>query len=292
MTTFDSDGLRLAAVFTTPQAVTPKNGFPGVVLAQGLSGVKNVILPKVAQAFAESGIATLAFDYRGCGESEGDPQRLFPLERIADIRNSVAFLRTSDGVDPDRIGVYGVSYGAGLATYVAAVDETVKCVAAIAGVVDGADFLRGLRTLDDWITFKDRLEQDRIGRGNCHPSSVVPVTDVLPFPQRFFERYKAIFAANSSPATPVAQITLESAQAMAEFCLSSSVHRLRGRAALVVHGVRDDVIAIEDVRRVVAQMPEPTHFVQMDGCDHIDLDGGPAHERATRLASEFFEKTL
>lgn len=292
MLDFESDGLRLAAAVTIPQGASPKSGFPGVVLAQGLSGVKNVILPEVAQAFAQSGIATLAFDYRGCGESEGDPQRLFPLERIADIRNAAACLRTSDGVDPGRVGVYGVSYGAGLAAYATAIDETVKCVAAIAGVVDGADFLRGLRTLDDWITFKDRLEQDRVDRGNGKPSAVVPVTDVLPFPPRFYERYRANFAANSSPAKPVAQITLQSAQAMADFCLSSSVHHLHGRPAFVVHGTRDDVIAIEDVRRIVALMPEDTQFVQMDGCDHIDLDGGPAHQRATGLACEFFKNNL
>lgn len=30
----------------------------------------------------------------------------------------------------------------------------------------------------------------------------------------------------------------------------------------------------------------------MEACDHIDLDGGPAHEKATRLACEFFEKNL
>jgi dipeptidyl aminopeptidase/acylaminoacyl peptidase len=99
---FTSDGLTIAAVLTLPQAAQPESGFPAVVLAQGLSGVKNVIMPDVARALAEAGIATLAFDYRGCGESEGDPQRLFPLERVTDICNAAAFLRSQPLIDASR----------------------------------------------------------------------------------------------------------------------------------------------------------------------------------------------
>lgn len=289
---FISQDLKISAVLTLPQTAKPDGGFPAVVLAQGLSGVKNVIMPEIAQTFAQAGIATLAFDYRGCGESEGDSQRLFPLERVTDILNAAAFLRSQAAIDAARIGIYGVSYGAGQALYAAALDPEVRCVVSVAGAIDGADFLRGLRTLDEWIVFKDRLRQDRIDRTAGKPSAVVPVTEVLPFPQRFLERYRAIFAANSTAAKPVASITLESAEAMAAFDLSGAVHRLAGRPALVVQGNRDDVIAIEDVLRVFRCMPEPKRFVEMTGCDHIDLDGGPAHERQVALAREFFTTHL
>ena len=45
---------------------------PAIVLCQGLSGVKHKVLPDIAKIFAQNGYAVLAFDYRGCGESEGD----------------------------------------------------------------------------------------------------------------------------------------------------------------------------------------------------------------------------
>lgn len=289
---FTSEGATVAAVLTLPQSPRPQGGFPGVVLAQGLSGVKNVIMPELAQAFAQAGIATLAFDYRGCGESEGDPHRLFPLERVTDILNAAAFLRSQPSIDSQRAGVYGVSYGAGQALYAAAQDAQIRCVASVAGAIDGIDFLRGLRTLEDWLAFKDRLRQDRADRANGTPSAIVPVSDVLPFPARFLERYKAIFASNATAAKPVAQVTLESAEAMVAFDLSSAVHALAGRPVLVVHGDRDDVIAIEDVLKVFRAIPEPKQFAEMTGCDHIDLDGGPAHERQVALARDFFNANL
>lgn len=289
---FASEGAKIAAVLTLPQGQPPQGGFPAVVLAQGLSGVKNVIMPEIAQTFAQSGIATLAFDYRGCGESEGDQHRLFPLERVTDIVNAAAFLRSQQAIDSTRIGIYGVSYGAGQALYAAAQDMQIRCVASVAGAIDGVDFLRGLRTLEEWLAFKDRLLQDRADRAGGKPPAVVPVSDVLPFPARFIERYKAIFAANATTAKPVAEITLESAEAMIAFDLSSAVHSLAGRPVLVIHGDRDDVIAIEDVLEVFRAIPEPKQFVQMTGCDHIDLDGGPAHERQVALARDFFKANL
>lgn len=77
-----------------------------------------------------------------------------------------------------------------------------------------------------------------------------------------------------------------------QHCDASVVHRLAGRHALVVHGDGDGVMAIEDVLRVYACMPQVKEFVEMTGCDHIDLDGGPAHDRQVRLALNFFPKTL
>ncbi len=71
------------------------------------------------------------------GESEGEPGRLYPLEQAEDIRNGLTFLETNQKVNPDRLGLMGFSFGAGMAPYVAGIDERVKCSISVAGWGDG-----------------------------------------------------------------------------------------------------------------------------------------------------------
>ena len=51
---------------------SPDHRVPAVVLCQGLSGVRDPVLPEVARCFAAAGFASLAFDYHGYGQSDGE----------------------------------------------------------------------------------------------------------------------------------------------------------------------------------------------------------------------------
>ena len=54
----------------------------------------------------------LTFDYRFLGASGGEPRRqIIPLRQIEDIRNAVTFLQLQPEVDPERLGLFGVSLG-------------------------------------------------------------------------------------------------------------------------------------------------------------------------------------
>ncbi|MCL6588986.1 MAG: alpha/beta hydrolase [Firmicutes bacterium] len=64
-----------------------------------------------AQAFAAAGFAALTFDYQSFGASEGERGRLNPAEQIIDIRSFITFLQTLPEVEPERIGLWGSSYG-------------------------------------------------------------------------------------------------------------------------------------------------------------------------------------
>lgn len=58
---------------------------PLIILCHGFCGIRNVLLPCFANAFTEAGFATITFDYRGFGESEGERGRLVPAMQIEDI---------------------------------------------------------------------------------------------------------------------------------------------------------------------------------------------------------------
>ena len=67
-------GARLAGVLRLPdEQPEPGSPAPAVLLCQGLSGVKHLVLPEVARALAARGFASLRFDYAGYGDSEGEP---------------------------------------------------------------------------------------------------------------------------------------------------------------------------------------------------------------------------
>ena len=59
---------------------------PTIVLAHGFSGVKEMFLDSYAEAFAQVGLASLVFDHRNFGASEGAPRQ--EIDRIESLFTS------------------------------------------------------------------------------------------------------------------------------------------------------------------------------------------------------------
>lgn len=115
---FSSGGIRCAGWLTLPAGPGPH---PAVVLVHGLGATHDMMLPQYEQHFASAGIATLAFDYRYTGDSEGLPRQQFSMRRQRhDVESAIAFLHTHPGIDRDRIALWGTSLGAMHVTLIAA----------------------------------------------------------------------------------------------------------------------------------------------------------------------------
>ena len=147
---FESEGLRLA----THLAMPPGGGrmaanLAGVVLCHGFpagaGGARTSAstYPELADRLAqEVGCAALTFNFRGCGQSEGD----FSLGGwLADLGAAVDHLQKSAPVGD--VWVVGSSTGGSLAICAAARDERIRGVAALAA---RADF-------DDWASHPRRF---------------------------------------------------------------------------------------------------------------------------------------
>jgi uncharacterized protein len=120
---FYSEGSLIKGHLYTPDSAS---NAPIVILVHGFAGVKEMLLPAFAEHFAANGMAALTFDYRGFGESEGAPGRLVPHEQITDIRNAITCATTLDGIDSNRIGLWGTSYGGANAIVAASRDRRVN----------------------------------------------------------------------------------------------------------------------------------------------------------------------
>jgi len=98
---------------------------PVVVMAHGLSGTRRDRLGPFAERFAEAGFAALAFDHRGFGDSDGEPDRFDPAMQLEDWRAAIAFARSLPGIDASRVVTFGSSMGGGNALAAAAEDPGV-----------------------------------------------------------------------------------------------------------------------------------------------------------------------
>ncbi|OBI88352.1 alpha/beta hydrolase [Mycobacterium asiaticum] len=87
---------------------------PLIVMAHGLGAVRTMRLDAYAERFSAAGYACLVFDYRNFGDSEGQPRQLLDIDmQLADWAAAVAFARTLPGFDPNRIALWGTSFGGG-----------------------------------------------------------------------------------------------------------------------------------------------------------------------------------
>jgi dienelactone hydrolase len=87
---------------------------PGVVMAHGLSAVKEMFLDDYAAAFAEAGFTTLVYDHFGFGASDGEPrQSQSPHRQQQGYRDAISRLTAVPGVDPAKIGIWGTSFSGG-----------------------------------------------------------------------------------------------------------------------------------------------------------------------------------
>lgn len=108
-TEFGSQGTRCAAWLTLPSRPGPH---PAVVLVHGLGATHDMMLAQYEQHFAASGIATLAFDYRYTGGSDGQPRQHISMRvQCDDVAAALDFLVGHPEIDRARIGLWGTSLG-------------------------------------------------------------------------------------------------------------------------------------------------------------------------------------
>jgi pimeloyl-ACP methyl ester carboxylesterase len=116
---------------------------PGVVLGSGFSCVRDQGLDTAAERLAAAGFTALSFDYRHWGESPGEPRSLMSATRQRqDWRSALGTMHATEGVDRDRVALWGFSLGTGHVQSIAAAGTE-----GIAALVLVAPLLSGLASL-------------------------------------------------------------------------------------------------------------------------------------------------
>ena len=125
---FESAGSTIRGWLFRPGVSIPG---PAVVMAHGLSAVKEMFLDVYAEAFAGAGMTTLVYDHFGFGASDGQPrQSPAPSLQLQGYRDAVAWLGRQQLVDPDRIGLWGSSQSGGEVITLASQEIPIACAVA------------------------------------------------------------------------------------------------------------------------------------------------------------------
>lgn len=111
-----SDGLKIYALLTVPNAEPPATGWPAIAFNHGFipPDVYRTTERYIAYVdrIASSGYVVLRSDYRGHDQSEGQATGAYGSPGyVVDVLNGVASLKRYPLVDADRIGMWGHSMG-------------------------------------------------------------------------------------------------------------------------------------------------------------------------------------
>jgi alpha-beta hydrolase superfamily lysophospholipase len=111
------DGLHLASTVVTPDA-NPQGKAVVLVHGGGVTREEGGFFTRLAAGLADAGVASLRFDLRGHGESEGRQEELTLTSILNDIRVALAKVREVSGAA--RLSLLGASFTGGVCAYYAA----------------------------------------------------------------------------------------------------------------------------------------------------------------------------
>jgi alpha/beta superfamily hydrolase len=107
--------------------------FPAVVVSHPFppmgGTMENGVVTAIWQALASRGIAALRFNFRGVGQSEGSFNE--GVGERDDVRAALEVALSAEGVDSNRVGLAGYSFGSMMSVPVALRDDRVKCLAVV-----------------------------------------------------------------------------------------------------------------------------------------------------------------
>jgi dienelactone hydrolase len=127
------DGITMPGLFRKPDGIRRP---PVLLMIPGLDSVKEE-LQATADHFLRRGIATLAIDGPGQGETEFARDIEPAYEKPAGA--AIDWLESREDVDSARIGVYGVSLGGYYAVRIAAMEPRVRATIELAGTYSLAE---------------------------------------------------------------------------------------------------------------------------------------------------------
>ena len=287
--TFFSEGVKLVGDLYRPDDLPSREQRAGIVLCHGYTGVKDLYLPDNARVLNEAGYVVLTFDYKGWGESGGPRSRLAPWSRVADVQAALTFLGAQPEVDPERLGIYGTSYGGATVVWTAAIDQRVRCVVSVVGIGNGGRWMRSVRRPDEWRELLDRSARDREKRALEGESELVRREEIL-LPDRQSAELAAA-ARRNNPAA-VGMIPLEYVDDTLQFNPEWVVDKIAPRPVLFITTDDDRLVPPEESEALHARAGEPKRLVVLRGYGHYEVYLKPAFDEVMRETVAWYREHL
>lgn len=295
--TFTSEGVECAAFLGIPADAAGERR-PAIMLGHGF-GVRKESLVVEAEHLTAAGFVTLAIDYRTFGESGGEPRgTLFPHNEVEDFRNAITWLQRRGDVDPDRIGIWGASFGGGVVIMTAALDRRVRAVVAMAPIVNGRKWLNSVWGSAKYEELRDLVEADRIQRYETGVGGRIALGGwelpaVLPLDERGGRRNAEMMEKHNRPLLEgTADLTIASVEKVMEWEPDRFIELISPRPLLIVTPGQWDVMhRFEYIRDAYARAGEPKRLIPLQ-CEQMDVYLPPWQTCAIEHATAWFQEHL
>lgn len=293
--TFKSDGIDLAGWLYLPEESIGNAPWPTVVMANAFTAVKEIYLSNYAERFAAAGLAVLVFDYRNFGASGGEPRsQLFPHEQLEDLRNAVTWLRHQPGIDPERIGAWGVSLGGGHVMFLAAFDKRIKTVVAMIPAINQWENFLTAMPREAFFGFLGTLAQDRevrydSGQVNYFPLVAPPGQGGL-MPDEAYQFYTQV-QQTIAPGW-ANRISTQSLEKFVSYDPAGPIHLISPTPLLMIVAEQDQIIPPLLARTAFERALEPKRYLSLP-CTHTAVyNTDPFLSQATTAAIDWFREYL
>lgn len=265
---FFADGLRIEGHFTRAADAAPGERRPTIVCIHGYTGRKEIYMPGYIRELTAAGYHALEFYHRGFGDSEGVKLRCKPWDQVTDILSAVIYLRQRPDVDPDRVGLYGTSFGGTTGMMAAAHDPTIRCAASVGSSGDCLRSSFDRRTYSDRLDWEELMKLDRIERVMTGQSRRVPYGMLAPSGRAELDSIDTMYkVAEKYPDG----YPLENFDHTVAFAPERYVDRISPRPVLFIHTERDTMVAVTEARHFHAKAREPKKLIIIPGANHVDV---------------------
>jgi fermentation-respiration switch protein FrsA (DUF1100 family) len=274
-------------------SLEPHSPLPAVVMAPGFAALKEQGLFALAERFAAAGFVTLAFDYRFFGESEGRPRnRLSPLAQSEDYCNAVSWLAEQPEVDAGRIGIWGTSYGGGIALHAASHERRIRAVVVQAPSVLDPETRRAMNP-ERWNAMGELIERERAQRSRSGKASCIPVVapEGEPCALPGNEAYRSYMSIQSLSPDWRNEITLDSLEMIREFDPAGMIDAIAPAALMVIAVEKDTLVPLHAVQAAFARAQDPKSMTIFP-IAHFDIYTEPWVSRSIEAAVDWFGRYL
>lgn len=268
---------------------------PTIVMAHGFSAVKEMYLDRFAEIFAEAGLASIVFDNRNFGASDGQPrQEIDPWQQVRDYRDAISFAESLEQTDRDRIGIWGSSYSGGHELVLGAIDRRVKCVVSQVPLISGHANARRLIRSDLIAGLQRMFGEDRRARYAGQPPAMIPVVAedpaapaVLPTADSW-----AWFTETARARAPAwkNEVTLRSVEMFMEYEPGGYIEFISPTPLMLVVALGDHLTVSDLALAAYERALAPKRLVTLKG-GHFDAYVGD-FDQASTAATEWFVQHL
>lgn len=292
-------GLDIAANVYTPPSYDPSKKYPAVVVAHPNGGVKEQTAGLYSQRLAEQGYITIVADAAYQGASGGEPRNVDkPRFRIEDIHGMADFITHYPGVDPQRLGLFGICGGGGYSLAAAQTDKRFKSIATLSMFNSGRVRRNGYQ--DSQIsTIQQRLQQASAARaqemagGDVLYAGDANLTDEqiakLPF-DLYRQGYQYYWRTHAHPNSTF-RYTMSSLLDLMRFDATDHID-LIDKPLLMMAGSKADSLYMSQDAYAKATGTKDKELFLIDGATHIETYWVPAYvDVAMKKLAAFFART-